>query len=126
MNEQAFHLWVKQRLDRAASDLDRDTAARLHEARRRALSRQKVAVHGFSLAGIGNMLTGHFQSARRTLLSTLAVAALAVGAAYFGQLEYEAEIEEVDSALLADDLPIDAYLDRGFDAWVHTESESAQ
>jgi len=28
------------------------------------------------------------------------------------------EIEELDSALLSDDLPIDAYLDSGFVAWL--------
>ena len=32
------------------------------------------------------------------------------------------DLEEVDSALLADDLPIDAYLDRGFDTWVQNNS----
>ena len=29
-----------------------------------------------------------------------------------------AEIEEIDAELLTDDLPIDAYLDRGFEAWL--------
>ena len=29
-----------------------------------------------------------------------------------------AEFADIDSQLLADDLPIDAYLDKGFDAWL--------
>jgi uncharacterized protein DUF3619 len=29
-----------------------------------------------------------------------------------------AELEEIDSQLLTDDLPIDAYLDRGFQSWL--------
>ena len=29
-----------------------------------------------------------------------------------------AEVEEVDAMLLTDDLPIDAYLDRGFQNWL--------
>ena len=28
------------------------------------------------------------------------------------------ELEDVDSALLADDLPLDAYTDQGFAAWL--------
>jgi hypothetical protein len=29
-----------------------------------------------------------------------------------------AEVEEIDALLLADDLPLDAYLDKGFEAWL--------
>jgi hypothetical protein len=29
-----------------------------------------------------------------------------------------AEIEEIDAAVLTGDLPLDAYLDKGFDAWL--------
>jgi len=32
------------------------------------------------------------------------------------------DLEDVDSALLADDLPVSAYLDKGFDAWLHGSS----
>ena len=38
-----------------------------------------------------------------------------------GEMQRMAELEEVDSALLSDDLPIDAYLDQGFDAWVQND-----
>ncbi|MGH8724065.1 MAG: DUF3619 family protein, partial [Burkholderiales bacterium] len=34
------------------------------------------------------------------------------------QNQRAAELEEIDSLLLADDLPIDAYLDRGFQSWL--------
>jgi hypothetical protein len=33
-----------------------------------------------------------------------------------------AEIEEIDTAVLTSDLPIDAYLDKGFDAWLKRSS----
>ena len=40
-------------------------------------------------------------------------------AIYSGQqAQRAAEVEELDAQLLTDDLPIDAYLDRGFDAWL--------
>ena len=41
------------------------------------------------------------------------------GAIYtWQQNRLAAEIEEVDALLLTDDLPIDAYLDRGFQNWL--------
>jgi hypothetical protein len=33
-----------------------------------------------------------------------------------------AEIEEIDAAVLTGDLPLDAYLDKGFDAWLKRSS----
>ena len=42
---------------------------------------------------------------------------------YLMSMERVSELEEVDSALLADDLPIDAYLDRGFDTWLSNPQE---
>jgi hypothetical protein len=33
------------------------------------------------------------------------------------------EAEEIDSALLTSELPINAYLDQGFDAWLKRSSE---
>ena len=42
------------------------------------------------------------------------------GAALYGwqQNRLAAEVEEIDAQLLTDDLPIDAYLDRGFQNWL--------
>jgi len=34
-----------------------------------------------------------------------------------------AEIEEIDAAVLTGDLPLDAYLDKGFDAWLRRFSQ---
>jgi hypothetical protein len=51
----------------------------------------------------------------------LPVAILASGVAtvqYWQQNQRIAEIEEIDAQLLTDDLPIDAYLDRGFQNWL--------
>jgi hypothetical protein len=45
---------------------------------------------------------------------------VASGAAIYTwqQNQRAAELEEIDSLLLSDDLPIDAYLDRGFQNWL--------
>ena len=49
----------------------------------------------------------------RVLLAALALC-FAAGVA--------AEIEEIDAAVLTGDLPLDAYLDKGFDAWLKPSS----
>jgi len=41
---------------------------------------------------------------------------------YWQQNQRSAEIEEIDAQLLTDDLPIDAYLDRGFQNWLKQRS----
>jgi hypothetical protein len=38
------------------------------------------------------------------------------------QSQRAAELEEIDALLLTDDLPIDAYLDRGFQNWLKKRS----
>jgi hypothetical protein len=38
------------------------------------------------------------------------------------QYQRAAEVEEIDAQLLTDDLPIDAYLDRGFQNWLKKTS----
>lgn len=122
MNEQEFHRRVRQHLTASAHDLSPSVSSRLHEARQKALNRQKVAVRGLSLAGLGHLITEHVLPRGKTTIAMIAVIMAALGSAVLGQWQHAADLEEVDSALLADDLPIDAYLDRGFDAWVQNDS----
>jgi hypothetical protein len=122
MNDQDFHRRVRQHLNTSARSVSPSVSSRLHEARQKALKRQKVAVRGLSIAGLGQMLSEHFVPRGKITLAVLAVLLLALGSGFLGQLQHAADLEEVDSALLADDLPIDAYLDRGFDAWVQNDS----
>jgi ABC-type tungstate transport system substrate-binding protein len=53
-------------------------------------------------------------------LATLLLALATVQ--YWQQDRRIAEIEEIDAQLLTDDLPIDAYLDRGFQNWLKKRS----
>jgi hypothetical protein len=39
------------------------------------------------------------------------------------QSQLQAEIIEIDTEVLTGELPLDAYLDRGFDAWLKRSSE---
>jgi hypothetical protein len=59
------------------------------------------------------------------LKQILAVVALLLGmwiSFYWHSVQYVTEIEEVDSALLTDDLPPDAFLDNDFFEWLVDDS----
>ncbi|WP_374260397.1 DUF3619 family protein [Zoogloea sp.] len=122
MNDHDLQFRIRQHLNTSTRNLSPSVSSRLHEARQKALGRQKVAVRGLSVAGIGQLFSEHVLPRGRTALAMLLVIAAALGTGFLGELQRTADMEEVDSALLADDLPIDAYLDRGFDAWVQNDS----
>jgi hypothetical protein len=110
-------------LDRGAAELRPGTLYQLQQARGRALARvarSEVTATEFAVAGAG--------SGRRAALRAggpvrwLGIALL-VGIVGFGYQQWHAvqqvrEFEELDLHLLASDLPIDAYLDRGFQNWL--------
>ncbi len=117
MNEAHFAFQIRQRLNRGLHHLDQTTLDRLAAARANALAHQKVSQPESVLAGIGHYFD--FNSARpRRLLATFAVLAGLLFAAYWHGQQQIADLEEVDSELLSDDLPINAYLDKGFDTWL--------
>ena len=94
-----------------------DVAQRLAQARKRALERHRAEP---ALAWADNVTgsTGWAGLALRVLVP-LALLIACAGALYtWQQNQRAAEIEEVDALLLTDDLPIDAYLDRGFQNWL--------
>ena len=129
MNEIKFTNKIRQVLNEGArlhGARGARVAERLRAARERALERRRIA-RAPSLAWAGGMasgadgLSGGFDGARgfslRMLLATALLLAGLFGI-YRGQQDQQAaEVEELDAQLLADDLPIDAYLDRGFEAW---------
>jgi hypothetical protein len=64
----------------------------------------------------------------RHVRTAFAVAALVIGATgtyYWNAYSQAQEYEEIDSALLADELPPSAYLDKGFHAWLERGSDSS-
>jgi Protein of unknown function (DUF3619) len=120
MNEQQIAYRIKQQLNRGL-DLDADKLARLKEARERALARQRVG----SRVAVGAWADNVFgrsnspSSLLRRLLLPMAVLILGLIAVnHWRDSQLAAEIEEIDAAVLTGDLPLDAYLDKGFDAWL--------
>lgn len=124
--ELKFAYRIRQVLSQGTDRLDRKTAIRLYEARQQALARQKVAVGGLSLAGFGQFASEALPTYARTLIAAFALLAGVVFTYYWNNFEQAAENAEIDSALLSDDLPPAAYLDKGFQAWLERSSQSSQ
>ena len=121
-----FAYKVGHALDQSADGLDRDIRTKLHNARQHALARQKVAVSSLSLAGVGHFVGEVLLPQVRTLAAFFTLCVAVVGSYYWNNFQQAVENAEIDSALLADDLPINAYLDHGFRAWLEYPSASSQ
>lgn len=121
MNEMQFGNKVRQVLNRGLVGVDDTTAERLRAARERALARQRPEPSP-ALAWADNVLGGSGGGSFAWRLLLALSVAVALGAAIYlynwQQTQRVEEIEEIDTALLTDELPIDAYLDRGFQNWL--------
>jgi len=124
--EQRFARQLCQALDQGTSALDASIAERLRAARERALERQHVLVAETQIVGAGGtaLLHGH-ENEHHPIRMLFAILALLLGfslAYYWNGFSQANENEAIDSALLADDLPPNAYLDRGFQAWIDQDT----
>jgi hypothetical protein len=119
-------------LDRGTADLKAGTVYRLQQARAAALARladpqTEVGVQMAHALAAGTGTLGGHHAMRVNLRVWLGVAAF-VAVAGFGWQQWQAfqqvkEFEELDTQILSSDLPIDAYLDRGFQNWIKASFE---
>lgn len=123
MKEHELGYKVRHVLDSGTSRLPPKVEDRLFEARQKALDGHRVAGSLLSLPGIGHMAADLFMPRMRTLVAAMGLLVGATGVYYWNMVQEAADLEEVDSALLSDELPINAYLDRGFDAWLKTSEQ---
>jgi len=131
--DQDFGKKIKAYLDHGTANLKPGTAYRLQLARQEALARladpHRVADRGLAGArangGSGTLGGGRRFWAGRRLWAGIAL----IVAAGFGVQQWQAyqqlkDLEDTDAAILSSDLPIDAYLDRGFQNWLrHTSGD---
>ena len=126
MNEERYASRVRQALNHGLNDISPAATRRLEAARHQALSRQKQAASQLALAG--DKTPGfHLRSLsdNRYLRQVLAFLALLLGmwiSFYMDSVRYISQIEEVDSALLADDLPPEAFMDKDFFQWLKDDT----
>lgn len=124
MNEERYARRIRQALNHGLQDIPPTASRRLEAARHLALSRQKQAKPQLVLAGPG-MLHGKTGAPTPYLRQILSVLALLLGmwlSFYWHSSQYVSEIEAVDSALLADDLPPEAFMDSDFFEWLKDDS----
>jgi hypothetical protein len=119
-DEQQFAYKVRRHLDQGAKNIDALTLNKLMAARQNALSHHEITtpVARLSLAGMSHTLNAALMPRARTLFALIALSIGITSAYYWSHFQQAEENEEIDSALLADDLPINAYLDHGFHAWL--------
>ena len=122
-------------LDNGTANLKAGTAYRLQLARAEALARlgdpQRAPATRMSaaLAGAGSGTVGGGPGLRMN--AKFLVGVLLIVVAYFGYNQWQAyqqlnDLQETDAAILSSDLPIDAYLDRGFQNWLKSTADSAE
>ena len=119
MNEMQFGRRIRQILNQG-TQVDAKVAERLKRARELALARQR-AEPASAVAWADNALVrggGWGGFALRVLVPLAVLLASGVSLYTWEQNRRAAEVEEIDAQLLTDDLPIDAYLDRGFQNWL--------
>jgi Protein of unknown function (DUF3619) len=126
-----FAYKVRHALNEHLEDLPASTTERLSSARSLALSRKKknapLRAHASRLAFAG---AGGFFNEPMSWLGRLGVAApilagalLLVGMYQYEQQQRISETADIDAAVLSDDLPLSAYLDHGFNAYLAKQGE---
>ena len=123
MNELQFAARIRHLLNQG-TQLDPALAQRLRAARENALARQRaerasVLVWADNVFGNG---WGWGSLSARVVLPVVMLAVAAFGIYRWQENQRLAEVVEIDTQLLTDDLPIDAYLDRGFQNWLKTHT----
>ena len=123
MNAQEHEIAQKivRELNRGTRSIGDNTVAQLLIAREQALTRYQQTP-ALRMAGAGQLVMQMIErpvSGARYALS-LAVLILGLAGIVYWQSSNGAggEMADLDARLLIDDLPIDAYLDKGFDSWL--------
>ena len=127
MNEIKFANKIRQALNEG-SQVDARVAERLRAARERAVANRKperepaLAWARSTATGVIGGFGGVGGFSLRLVLPTVLLIVGLVAIYSWQREQSAADIEELDAHLLTDDLPIDAYLDRGFEAWLKKTS----
>ncbi len=119
MNENEVAGRIVARLDQDLADLPATTVQRLQAARSAAMSAYRPDRPLWGHAGAGSILSGW--SLGRGLTTRLVLPAAIILASLTGLIYWQMSShheEELDTGLLAGELPIHAYTDPGFETWL--------
>ncbi|WP_301100356.1 DUF3619 family protein [Propionivibrio sp.] len=123
MNEHHFTYKIRQHLNRGLHELRPEITTRLAAARQGALAHQRQVVRQSVMATVGSYAHHHLDHLHlKQLFTALALLVCVVFSAFWVADQRVTELGAIDSALLADELPIKAFTDKGFDAWLKRAS----
>ncbi|HEX2603067.1 MAG TPA: DUF3619 family protein [Oxalicibacterium sp.] len=131
--ELAFAYKVRHALDENVQDIPASTSERLLNARKLALSRKKqhVAEHAVAPRAALSGTSSSFFSEHPVgawlgrVSSVIPLIVLVLGLVSLHQAEKRQQLMEaasIDAEVLTDELPLSAYLDHGFDAYLAKEA----
>lgn len=123
---------IRHALNEQLDTLPASTTDRLAAARAAALARKKAdapveyfqpAASGWRqmLAGFGNAVSGPAMSRLAVAVPVLALVIGMGGVYQHEQQQQIAELADIDAAVLSDELPLNAYLDPGFNAYLESQ-----
>jgi hypothetical protein len=122
MNEDDLARRVVQGLDSRLDELPAGVQARLDKSREAAIARYRERARSGWAGAIADWLRGwalvHRTAVRLAIPAVFVIAA--TSGVFYWQSQSHHHIIEFEAALLADELPIHAYTDPGFDAWLQT------
>ena len=116
---------IARLLDEGTDAIGAEERARLIEARRLALLRHAGQRERALVPTLANGFSDWTERSVMGVRYVLPLAALVlglVGVVYVHNGSVPSEIADIDAGLLTDELPINAYLDQGFDAWLKRSS----
>lgn len=117
MNEAELTRFVRSHLDASARSLPDHLTGRLAQAREAALARKRTSGLRVALAGV-SLSTGLWPFAGRAFAGLAALLVLLGVLSYAHSQRHIAQIEDIDSAILTGDLPLEAYMDKDFNKWL--------
>ena len=125
MNERDLGSKIAEQLEQGANQLKPGALRRLEAARGIALQ-QYLAEPELGVTGARHAVPWprHSQLFSARLLLPLALVLLSLGGIIYWQTaKQNNDVEDIDTHLLTGDLPINAYLDKDFDAWLKRSSD---
>ena len=129
---------IRHALNDTLDELPASTTDRLAAARAHALARKKAALPAqsrqtqaqrrplFDLSGLAAVFSTPWVARAATVAPLVAMVAGLVGVYQFQQEQRVAELAELDAAVLSDELPLTAYTDHGFNAYLVQQQQSLQ
>lgn len=127
-DELNFAYKVRHALNENLDHLPPSTAERLASARTLAVSRKKAQAPAKlaqrQLAGnIASLFSFSFLGRMAVIVPLVALVAGLAGIYQYEEQQRIAELAELDAAVLSDELPLTAYLDEGFNAYIEQRAQ---